>query len=282
MVREAAVREAAVREAAVRVAAVQVSVDDAEEPLERRERVVSWLTDELGADEWGGSRADLVVLPELWGPGAFNLARVRGGAEPLDGPFTQAMADLAVRLGAVLHAGSFPEIHDGGLSNTSVVFAPDGALLAVYRKIHLFGFDTGEVAELTGGEAHEVVQTGLGATGLATCYDLRFPELFRHLTDAGAHAFLIPAGWPAARIRHWEVLATARAIENQGVVVACNAVGTAGGVTTGGTSLVLSATGDELARGSADREEILIVDVDPTVVTRWREEFPALRDRRLR
>lgn len=261
----------------VRVAVVQVSVDDTEEPLQRRERVTAWVAEELG-----GSRADLVVLPELWEPGAFNLDRVRACAEPLDGPFTQAMAALAVRLGAVLHAGSFPELHVGGLSNTSVVFAPDGSRLAVYRKIHLFGFDAGEAAELTGGDAHEVVQTGLGVTGLATCYDLRFPELFRRLTDSGAHAFLIPAGWPVARIRHWEVLAAARAIENQAVVVACNAVGTAGGVTTGGTSLVLSASGDELARAGADREEILTVEVDPVVVTRWREEFPALRDRRLR
>lgn len=260
----------------MRVAAVQVSVDDAEEPLQRRDRVVEW----LGGDLSG--RAELVVLPELWGPGAFNLEQILATAEPLDGPFTAAMADLAVRLGAVLHAGSLPERHDDGISNTSVVFAPDGSRLAIYRKIHLFGFDTGEAVALASGETSEVVVTPLGPSGLATCYDLRFPELFRRLTDADAHAFLVPAGWPAARIRHWEVLAAARAIENQAAVVACNAVGSSGGVPLGGTSLLLTASGEELARGSRDQEEILLADVDPAMVSRWRDDFPALRDRRLR
>lgn len=260
----------------VQVAAVQVSVSDAEEPTARVERVVGWLADQLG-----GGGADLVVLPELWGPGAFHLERILAAAEPLDGPFGAAMSDLAVRLGAVLHAGSFPEVHDDGVSNTSIVFAPDGSRLAIYRKIHLFGFDSGEAAALAGGDAHEIALTPLGDSGLATCYDLRFPELFRRLTESGAHSFLVPAGWPLARIRHWEVLATARAIENQAVVVACNAVGESGGVALGGTSLVVSATGEELARGSVDCEEVLTVDLDPAIVSRWREEFPALRDRRL-
>ncbi len=92
-----------------------------------------------------------------------------------------------------------------------MVFGPDGGVLATYRKIHLFGFDTGEAVTLSAGSDIVTVQTPLGTTGLATCYDLRFPEMFRALTDVGATAVLIPTGWPEARIGHWDLLTAARA-----------------------------------------------------------------------
>jgi predicted amidohydrolase len=125
-----------------------------------------------------------------------------------------------------------------------------------------------------------VAETSTGRVGLATCYDLRFPEMFRQLTDQAADLFVVPAAWPAARIAHWTVLAQARAIENQTPVIAVNTAGTNGGVLMGGRSLIVDATGSVLAE-AGDGEEVLHADLDLTVTADWRERFPALGDRRL-
>ena len=143
------------------VAAVQVRVDDKETADERVDRVLTMLRETCRP-------ADLVLLPELWPVGAFSLDRVLSWAQPIDGPFAESMATLARDWGAVLHAGSFPERHAGGVSNTSIVFGPDGDLLTSYRKIHLFGFDAGEAAAVSAGSDVAVLQTPLGITGLTT------------------------------------------------------------------------------------------------------------------
>ena len=115
---------------------------------------------------------------------------------------------------------------------------------------------------------------------LGACYDLRFPELFRRLLDAGSAVFVVPAAWPARRIGHWSVLGRARAIENQCALIACNTAGTHTGIEMGGRSQVVSATGDVLAE-AGDGEEILVVDLDLAATGAWRESFPVLADRRL-
>lgn len=259
----------------VTVALAQLRVDDDEDVVDRMNRVADLLATMPDPP-------DLLVLPELWPVGAFNTERVLTHAQPLDGPFTTTMARIAAHLGVTVHAGSFPERHDDGVSNTSVVFGPDGHLEAVYRKIHLFGFDEGEAVLLAAGSDRVVLPTPLGATGLTTCYDLRFPELYRALVDDGAEAFLVPAGWPEARIEHWQVLARARAVENLAPVVACNAVGTNGGTVMGGSSLVVAADGTVLAQGSTDGEEFVRAELDATHAGSWRRIFPALSDRRLK
>jgi predicted amidohydrolase len=121
---------------------------------------------------------------------------------------------------------------------------------------------------------------GVGQAGLSTCYDLRFPELYRRQLDAGATVFIVPAAWPAARVRHWTLLAHARAVEDQCVVIACNTAGTHAGTAMGGHSQVVSASGEALAMAGTT-EEVLSVDIDLDAVTTWREQFPVLRDRRL-
>lgn len=258
----------------VTVALAQLRVDDTEQVDARVERVVALLSGMADVP-------DLVVLPELWPVGAFNIERILQYAEPLHGPFTTAMASVARTLRTTLHAGSFPERHGGGVSNTSVVFGPDGTMTGVYRKIHLFGFDQGEAALLAAGADTVVVSTPLGPTGITTCYDLRFPELYRALLDSGAEAFVVPAGWPLARIGHWQVLARARAVENLAPVVACNAVGANGGTAMGGSSLVVAADGVVIAQGSADQEEFVRARLDPQDTVSWRATFPALADRRM-
>ena len=122
------------------------------------------------------------------------------------------------------------------------------------------------------------VPTDFATLGLVTCYDLRFPELFRALLDAGTEIFVVPAAWPARRRGHWTLFARARAVEEQAFVLACNTAGTHGGVEQGGHSLVVDPWGTVLAEAGPN-EEVLTVDLDPEVVAKARSEFPVLRDR---
>ena len=216
-----------------------------------------------------------------WRSGAFATRVGRELAEPIDGPTFSALAGAARQAGLHLLAGSLSEAGEKP-RNTAVVFDPDGRRLAVYRKIHLFGYDGGEAAAFASGPPTPVVwDSPWGRFGLATCYDLRFPELFRALVDAGAQGFLVPTGWPAKRIGRWDVLAQARAIENQAWFVGANAVGSHAGARMGGRSLVVDPTGEVVYRASEDAEEIGVVELDMAATAQWRAEFPALRDRRL-
>jgi predicted amidohydrolase len=228
-------------------------------------------------------RADLVVLPELWNTCAFDLPAARQGAQPMSGPLVTGLADLARELGVWIHGGSLAELTDESVRhNTCVLFDPEGELVATYRKIHLFGFAEGERTVMSGGDELVVVDTPLGTTGLATCYDLRFPELFRALTDVGATAFLVSSGWPLSRIEHWDVLTRARAIEDQAWVIACNEVGTQGAekVVLGGHSVVIDPRGVVIAQ-AGESEEILYAEIDADEAGRWRAAFPALADIRI-
>lgn len=259
----------------INVAIVQVDCSTSEAVPHR-------ITRTFGLIREAARDAELVLLPELWHIGAFDIEHAAGHAQPIDGPLVTDLGALAKELGIWLHGGSFVEIGDDGrLYNTSVVFAPDGRLVASYRKIHLFGFDGGETTILSGGEELVVVDTPLGPTGLATCYDLRFPEFFRALTEGGATAVLLTSGWPLVRIPHWEVLVQARAIEDQLLMIAGNEVGEQGSITLGGRSLVVDARGDVVAKAGSG-EEILRATVEPGSSEVWRSEFPVLRDIRLR
>ncbi|ANS66562.1 hydrolase [Streptomyces lincolnensis] len=255
----------------MRASLIQIAVEEGESVESRRRRVASLVRDQNGAD--------LVVLPELWTTGAFAFEEFDAEAEPLRGPTYEAMAKAASDAGVWLHAGSIPErAPDGTLYNTSLVFSPTGDLAASYRKIHRFGFDKGEAVLM--GAGRELVTVPLPGTtvGVATCYDLRFPELFRSLVDAGAETLVIPAGWPERRRAHWTLLAQARAVENQAFVLACGTAGTHAGVPQAGHSIVVDPWGEVLAEAGAD-EEILTVDFDPGKVATTREQFPALKDR---
>jgi predicted amidohydrolase len=258
----------------VRVALVQLDVSS-DEPVAHRITRTLGLIDEVAQD------SDMVVLPELWHVGAFDINAAREHAQPIDGPLVTALGTLAKERGVWLHGGSFAELADDGQHyNTSVLFAPDGALAASYRKIHLFGFDGGETELMSGGDELFVVETPLGPTGLATCYDLRFPELFRALVEGGATALLISSGWPSPRIEHWDVLTRARAIEDQAWVIACNEVGAQPGITLGGHSVVVDPKGAVVGQAGSDAE-VLVVDVDPDAASQWRRDFPALEDIRI-
>ncbi|MFI8963344.1 carbon-nitrogen family hydrolase [Streptomyces sp. NPDC053493] len=255
----------------MRASLIQIAVDPDEPVATRRARVARLVREERGA-------ADLVVLPELWPTGAFAYEAFAAEAEPLKGPTYEAMAAAARDAEVWLHAGSVVEAAAGALYNTSLVFSPDGELAASYRKIHRFGFDKGEAVLMAAGEDPVTVDLPQLTVGVATCYDLRFPELFRGLLDAGAQAFVVPAGWPARRRAHWTLLARARAVENQAYVLACGTAGTHAGVEQAGHSIVVDPWGEVLAEAGPGEETLRVV-LDPAKVTDTREQFPALKDR---
>ena len=253
----------------MRVHVVQLAYGDQESLTQLTDRVAALVRDQRGAD--------LVVLPELWPNGGFAYDGWEATAQPLDGSVVTALRAAAAHLNATVHMGSLVERDGTGrLFNTSVLIGPGGEVLATYRKIHLFGFGEGEPKLMTPG-SDVVVQDGLG---MATCYDLRFPEMFRGLLDAGAEIDLVPAAWPAKRVHHWRLLAQARAVENQSYVVACNTAGTHADVPMGGGSLVVDPWGEVVAEAGID-EEVLVVDVDLDLVRSTRASFPVLQDRRL-
>lgn len=267
----------------MRAALVQLAYDDAEPAAERVERVAGLVR--------GLAGHDLVVLPELWQPTGFGYERWAELAEPVDGPFAATMAALARDAGVVLHAGSFVERlpspgPDGhSLANTSLLYAADGGLLAAYRKVHRFGFGAGEPKLMEAGSEVVLAELPDGAggsvtAGLSTCYDLRFPELYRAQVDRGGELFVVPAAWPAARVAHWTLLGRARGLENQAFVLQCNTVGTHAGHEMGGRSQVVGPTGEVLAEAGT-AEEVLSVELEPADVAAARRAFPVLADRRL-
>ncbi len=255
-----------------RVALLQVSSDASESAPDRIERVLGMLEETL-------PQADIAVLPELWISGAFDLPLAREVAAPLDFPVLERIRAMAKAADTWVHAGSYAErLPDGRTFNTAVLIGPDGEIVASYRKRHLFGFATGERTLITAGDALIVAETPLGHTGIATCYDLRFPEMFRDLVEAGAETFLVASGWPTPRIGHWDVLTRARAIEDQAWMVACNGVGSHADITLGGHSIVIDPQGNVVAE-AGDDETVLFADVEPGRAREWREAFPVLDDR---
>lgn len=272
----------------LRVHVLQIAYGDVEPVSERIERVADLVRQQRGAD--------LVVLPELWAHGGFAHTSWNERAETVDGPVVQALSAAAKEISATVHAGSIVArggtqaahlgVEGRGLWNTSVLLAPDGSTVSTYRKIHRFGFGEGEPALLEAGKevvTAPVVGRGQAApvtVGLATCYDLRFPELFRQLVDAGSEMFVVPAAWPAGRVEHWKLLGRARAVENQCCVVQCNTAGTHSGVSMGGHSQIVRPSGEVLAE-AGDGEECIWADVDLAEVTSYRAAFPVLADRRL-
>ncbi len=165
-------------------------------------------------DALASSEADLVVFPEA------TLSRfgrhIGDVAEPLDGPFVTGLQEAASEFGTALIAGVW-EPDGERVVNTAVAVDADGALRGAYRKIHLFdSFGSRESEFVSPGSAPVVVELAGLRVGLATCYDVRFPELFRKLVDQGAEVFAVIAAWASGPLKedHWTTMVRARAIEN--------------------------------------------------------------------
>jgi predicted amidohydrolase len=231
--------------------------------------------------------AEIVVLPEKWN-GIGSAEVLHGLAEPLEGgESVEAMARWARSLGLTLVGGSITERRDDRekLSNTCVVFGPDGEPTAVYRKIHLFDVEVGghvyreSEAEEPGEEA-VVAEDGDWPIGLSVCYDLRFPELYRILALEGARLVTVPANFTLFTGRdHWHPLLRARAIENQLYVAAAAQVGEpVPGRPSYGRSLVVDPWGIVLAQ-APDGEAVITAELDAARLEDVRARLPSLASR---
>jgi len=231
--------------------------------------------------------ADLVVLPEKWNL-IGSADDYRAGAEPLGGgPSTEAMSRWARTLGITLVGGSITEQRPGRekLSNTSCVYDPEGELVAVYRKIHLFDVEVGghvyRESETEEPGTEPVLASGEDwRIGLTVCYDVRFPELYRILALEGAELATVPAHFTTPTGKdHWHVLLRARAIENQYYVAAAGQVGeTLPGKPAYGRSLIVDPWGIVLAQ-APDEETVIVAELDRSRLREIRAKLPSLANR---
>ena len=231
---------------------------------------------------------DLIALPEVF---AFRGtdADYRAGAEPVDGPMIQMLQQLAQNRHAWILAGSIIEKADDRIFNTSVLVDRSGRIAAAYRKIHLFEAHLEDGTLIREADAYESGETPVltdidgWQTGLSICYDLRFPELYRHYSRQGAQLLLVPSNFTQRTGRdHWETLVRARAIENQCFVIAPNQGGAnpATHIESYGHSMIVGPWGDVLANADTD-ETVLTATLDPTELDTTRHRVPALQHRRL-
>ncbi len=220
--------------------------------------------------------ADIVVLPELWST-AYDLEHAAAHASALDAGMFAAIANAA-RENQIAVVGSLMEAFSGKVYNTATFIDASGARVGAYRKLHLVPM-LDEDKFLAGGDDAQVFDAVFGKFALGVCYDLRFPELWRHYALGGARVAFLPAEWPHQRIAHWRTLLPARAIENQIFVVGCNRVGTSKDQTFGGHSMIVNSWGEILVEGD-ERVALLIAQIDLDLVDQVRQRVPVFRDRR--
>lgn len=263
----------------MRVAAVQLtSTSDKEANLDAAARLI---------DEAAAAGAQLVVLPEL-----FNLLGTRdeliAGAEALDGPTTSWALDRAREHDLWLVAGSISERRGSGrLANTSCLCSPAGELVATYRKVHLFDNDVPGAAlresdTFAPGDRLVTSDAPPVPVGMATCFDLRFPEQFRALALAGARVVVLPSAFTATTgAAHWEVLVRARAIEDQVFVIAADQVGSSSPTLRWhGHSMIVDPWGVVLAEAIDPAAGVIVADLDLARQDEVRSQLPTLAARR--
>jgi len=232
--------------------------------------------------------AKLVVLPELFNCLAHHRT-MAAMAEPIPGPTSRTMSELAARLKITLLSGSICERPPGSDAcyNTALLFNEAGELLATYRKMHLFDIDLQsgtsirESEYFAPGDGVVALETPHGKLGLAICYDLRFPELFRSLAAQGIELLLFTSAFTQETGRaHWETLVRARAIENQVFLIASNQCGRhAADMVSYGHSVVFDPWGECLAM-AGEEEVVIFATLDASRLRDVRSRLPALEHRR--
>lgn len=220
-------------------------------------------------------KSHVVVLPELWTTG-MALSNAREYAQELNkGVFAQ-LSTWATQH-RICITGSLLEKRGIEVSNSSPFFANNGRMMGIYRKIHLFGL-MDEDKYLQPGNSAVSLDLPWGTTGLAICYDLRFPELFRkYALEQGAKIIIVSAEWPLARIAHWRALMVARAIENQVFMVATNAAGESGGTVYGGHSMIVDPWG-RIVIEAGEEPQLITAEIELDMIDEVRATLPALND----
>ena len=219
--------------------------------------------------------AKLICFPEQFATGWDPLPLKN--IQDIHGTIISSLQEYAkkYRIGII---GSLREKHDPLPKNTAIAIGSDGRILASYAKMHLFSF-CHEHEGNTPGTDLGIFALGSLTCGIAICYDLRFPELFRLYAQKGVQAVFVPSAWPQRRVRHWELFITARAAENQMYVIGVNTTGTTPVDQYSGASMTADPQGAIVSRAN-EAEQLLFTDIDPGEVTRTRDGFPIENDRK--
>lgn len=244
--------------------------------LELGEPEKNFSTAEAAVEKAAKQGAGLVLLPELWASG-YDLENTQRHASSLSEGWFSRMGELADKHQIAL-GGSLIEVEGDQYYNTFLLVDGCGKQLGHYRKVHLFDLIQ-EKDYLSPGTQLALIDSPWGKVGLALCYDLRFPELFRALAVKGAEIILLVAEWPRRRIAHWDALLLARAIENQCFVAAVNKVGSSKGEQLGGNSAVINPMGKILVQGDGS-PDLLVAEIDTEESTTARGWMPVLTDRK--
>ncbi|MBF0679149.1 MAG: carbon-nitrogen hydrolase family protein [Devosia sp.] len=234
--------------------------------------------------------ASYALTPEVTLIFPESRDQLRSVAAPFEGhPQLARVGELARQHKMHVHIGSLPiPLEDGRFANRSVLFGPDGAIVAHYDKIHLFDADIAglnayrESATYKGGDRAVTAPLGDFTLGFSICYDMRFPRLYNSLANAGADLIAVPAAFtvPTGQA-HWHVLLRARAIETGSYVIAAAQGGQhANGRATYGHSLVIDPWGKVIAELDHDAPGVLLADIDPALVREARQRVPALANAR--
>ncbi len=219
------------------------------------------------------SGAVLVCFPEQFATGWDPRAGTH--VEDSDGRIVATLRELA-KDNDIAILGSFRERNTPRQKNTAIVIGRDGRVLAKYAKIHLFS-SGGEQEGFAPGAELGIFTLGPFTCGIAVCYDLRFPELFRLYAKKGVQVVFIPAAWPESRMKHWDLFISARACENQMYVMGINTTGRTPVDTYIGGSMTADPYGSVISRAN-DAEQLLFCDLDPAAVETARTSFPVARD----
>ncbi len=231
----------------------------------------------LMAAEAARRGSQMLVLPELWSTG-YDLENAAEYATELHEGIFSEVREMATHHQLYILGSCLSLLGEGQYGNTAVLCNPQGEIMADYSKIHLFRLMQ-EEQYLTAGDHLTLVDSEWGKLGLAICYDLRFPEMFRRYALDGAKVVFLPSEWPHPRLAHWQTLLRARAIENQLYLVACNRVGRSKDTDFFGHSCIVDPWGQPLIE--AGEEEMLVTcEIDLGRVDEVRRKIPIFEDRR--
>lgn len=223
-------------------------------------------------------KPDTIVLPETWNTGFFPAKNAKELSDKNGRKTKELLSKLAAELNVNIVGGSVVNEKEGGIYNTSYIFNRKGECIAEYDKTHLFSYMHEDDHFIKGNRVVTFELDGVKC-GIIICYDVRFLELVRTLTLKGIKIIFVVAQWPVPRVKHWEVLNTARAIENQIYNVCVNSCGIAGETVYAGHSALIDPWGEIIAK-AGDKEEIITADLDLEVVDKIRNTINVYNDRR--
>lgn len=258
------------------VAAVQMDTQN--------DKQANWRQMAAFIDEAAAKGAQLVAFPEV----VNILSEEPQYAEAIPGPTTELLAAKAREHHIWIHGGSISEVNPDGprTYNTTVLVNPQGEIVARYSKLHNFdmtlpdGSSVRESDRKEPGKEVVTVETELGHLGFAICYDMRFPELFRLMTLAGAQIIFLPANFTMPTGKdHWEPILRARAIENGCYIIAPNQVGVKEKFVAYGNSMIVDPWGTVIARAS-DKPGLILAEIDLDYLDDVRRRNPSVANRR--